>query len=96
MTVALLPNVRGRFDLVRTATTDPSGRFRLDRVAPGDYKVFAWNEVSDGDWQDPDVMRAYEERGTPIRVGDGTTERVRLTRSHLDDVDAVIGSRPRS
>ena len=54
VTVALLPNVRGRFDLVRTATTDPSGRFRLDRVAPGDYKVFAWSEVSDGDWQDPD------------------------------------------
>ena len=71
VTVAVLPNVRGRFDLVKTATTDASGRFSLDHVAPGDYKVFAWIEVNDGDWQDPDFMRAVEERGTPIRVREG-------------------------
>ncbi len=77
--MALLPDVRGRFDLVRTATTDASGRFRLDRVIPGDYKVFAWNEVGDGDWQDPDLMRAFEERGAPIHIREGATERVGLT-----------------
>jgi hypothetical protein len=77
--VALLPNVRGRFDLVRTATTDPSGRFLLNRVAPGDYKLFAWTEIRDGDWQDPDVIRTYESRGTPVHIVDGTAARVRVT-----------------
>jgi hypothetical protein len=77
-TVALLPDVRGRFDLVRTATTDASGHFRIDRVAPGDYKLFAWDEAAEGDWLDPDVMRASEGRGTPLSVVDGTTARVRL------------------
>ena len=77
-TVALLPDLRGRFDLVRTATTDASGHFRIDRVAPGGYKLFAWNEAGEGDWLDPDVMRASEGRGTPLRVVDGTTARVRL------------------
>jgi hypothetical protein len=35
--------------------------------------------VNDGDWQDPDFMRAGEGRGTPIRVREGTAERVRVT-----------------
>jgi hypothetical protein len=77
-TVVILPAVRGRFDLIKTAATDPSGRFHLDRLPPGDYTVFAWEEVSDGAWQDPDFMRSYENRGTPIRIAEGRTERVAL------------------
>ncbi|MEP7309421.1 MAG: carboxypeptidase-like regulatory domain-containing protein [Acidobacteriota bacterium] len=77
-TVALLPNVRGRFDLVRTATADASGRFRMDHVAPGQYKLFGWNEVVDGDWLDPDFTGASENRGVPIQVEDAMTSRVRL------------------
>ena len=77
-TVVLLPDMRGRFDLIRTATADASGRFRLDRVAAGQYKLFGWNEVGDGDWQDPDFIRASEERGVPIQVEDAMTSRVRL------------------
>jgi protocatechuate 3,4-dioxygenase beta subunit len=77
-TVVVLPAVRDRFDLIKTTATDPAGRFRLDRLPPGDYRVFAWEEVSDGAWQDPEFMRTYEERGTPIRVAEGATERVAL------------------
>jgi hypothetical protein len=79
VTISLLPNLRGRFDLVRTATTDSSGRFRLDRVASGDYKAFAWSEAGDGDWQDPEIMRPYEERGTPVHIDQGSPTSVRLT-----------------
>jgi hypothetical protein len=77
-TVVILPAVRGRFDLIKTTATDPSGRFRLDRLPPGDYRVFAWEEVSDGAWQDPDFMRPYEDRGVPIHITEGRTERVAL------------------
>jgi hypothetical protein len=78
VTVVLLPNVRNRVDLFQTATADPSGGFRWDRVAPGDYKLFAWGEAFDDDWQDPDVMRQYEGSGTPIRVVDGSVAHVQL------------------
>jgi hypothetical protein len=77
-TVVLLPDLRGRFDLVRTATTDASGRFRVDRVVPGPYKLFAWNEVNDGDWQDPEFMRALEGHGTAVRIEAGASARVQL------------------
>ncbi len=78
-TVALLPDVRRRFDLYRATITDSSGRFHLDHVPPGDYRAFAWEEVSDGAWQDPEFVRADENRGTPVHVGEGTVVAIRLT-----------------
>jgi hypothetical protein len=50
-----------------------SGRFQFDRVPPGDYKVFAWQEVEAGAWHDPEFMRTYENLGTPVRVSEGET-----------------------
>jgi hypothetical protein len=79
VTVVILPDVRDRIDLFKTATTDPTGRFHMDRIPPGDYKAFAWEDVSDGAWQDPEFMRANENLGTPIRIAEGTTGAVRLT-----------------
>ncbi len=79
VTVVLLPDFRRRTDLYKTITTDASGRFHMDGVPPGDYRAFAWREVGDGSWQDPEFIRAYENRGTPVRVGEGTPTPVTLT-----------------
>src|SRR5205814_2285582 len=46
--VVLLPDVRRRTDLYKTVTTDPFGRFQLERVPPADYKIFAWTDVDNG------------------------------------------------
>jgi hypothetical protein len=78
VTVVLLPDVRRRTDLYKTTTTDPSGRFRIDRVPPGDYRAFAWQEISDGIWQDPDFMQGQEARGMPVRVAEGSPTNIRL------------------
>jgi protocatechuate 3,4-dioxygenase beta subunit len=76
--VALVPDVRTRFDLWKTAATDPSGQFQMSRVPPGNYKLFAWDGVSERAWQDPDFLRLYEDRGTSATVREGATEIVRL------------------
>ena len=34
--------------------------------------------VNDGDWQDPDFMRAFESRGTPVRVVEGAAAPIQL------------------
>jgi hypothetical protein len=78
VTVVLLPDVRRRTDLYKTTTTEPSGRFSIDRIPPGDYRAFAWQEISDGLWQDPDFMQAQEARGTPVRVVEGKAASLRL------------------
>jgi hypothetical protein len=78
ISVVLVPDVRGRTELYRTVPTDSSGRFHLDRLSPAGYKVFAFEEVEDGDWYDPEFMRAYENRGTQVHIAEGAVERVRI------------------
>jgi hypothetical protein len=79
-TVVLVPDVRLRYrsDLYKTATTDSSGRFRLQGITPGDYVLFAWDNVATGAWQDPDFVRGYEIRGKPIHIGEETDDDVQL------------------
>ncbi len=69
--VALVPDPahRKRSDLFRTASTDSLGRFRMEGIPPGVYKLFASYDLESGDWQDPDFLRPFEERGRLIQVG---------------------------
>jgi Carboxypeptidase regulatory-like domain len=83
-TVVLIPDPprRQRFDLYSVTGSDSAGHVHFDGLAPGDYKVFAWDDVPADAWQDPDFMRSYEDRGKPVHVTEGSTENVevRLTR----------------
>lgn len=65
------PPRRQRTELYKTAATDQYGRFTLRGVPPGEYKLFAWEEVETGAYQDPDFLRPYEERGKAVRVEEG-------------------------
>jgi Carboxypeptidase regulatory-like domain len=75
-TVVLVPDIflRKRSSYYKTARTDASGHFRLSAISPGDYKIFAWEEVETGSWQDPDFLRLYETRGKTLTLPEGVTE----------------------
>jgi Carboxypeptidase regulatory-like domain len=79
-TVVLVPDGirRVRSEAYRTAITDAAGRFQIPVIPPGDYKVFAWDDVEPGAWQDAEFLRTYEERGTPIRIGESTKDTITL------------------
>jgi hypothetical protein len=79
VTVVLMPDVRRRTDLYRTGSTDSSGGFHLDRIAPGNYRAFAWQEIGDGAWHDPEFMQLHEARGARVAIGEGGTTEIRLT-----------------
>jgi hypothetical protein len=78
--VLLAPDVvhRNRTDLFQEVITDTSGRFQIEFVPPGDYKLFAWKNIEDDAWPDPDFMQTYENRGKPIRVREGSKQDVPL------------------
>jgi hypothetical protein len=80
-TVVLVPEPsrRKRFDLYRTAATDTTGRFHLEGIIPGNYKVFAWETIEENSWQDPDVIRLYEDQGKPVRINDASRETMELS-----------------
>lgn len=67
-TVALVPSMRTRLDLYRNVTSDGNGRFVIPNQAPGDYKVFAWEQIQQGAWQDPLVLEKFEDRGRAIHL----------------------------
>jgi hypothetical protein len=74
VSVVLVPNAGRAFraDLFEVTSTDVEGRFRLQGIPPGDYKVFAWEDVEVGAWQDPDFLRSQEDRGRAVRIEEGT------------------------
>jgi Carboxypeptidase regulatory-like domain len=66
--VVLVPSNRARRDLYQKKSTDVNGRFKFDGIMPGQYKVFAWEDVIPGAWQDPEFLRTYETRGVTVDV----------------------------
>ncbi|MGA2195657.1 MAG: carboxypeptidase regulatory-like domain-containing protein [Bryobacteraceae bacterium] len=75
VTVVLIPQEKERRGVslfYRTASTDQNGNFTISRVNPGEYKVYAWDEVENGAWFDPDFLKPVESTGSPVSVREGS------------------------
>lgn len=72
------PRRRPRSEWFKTTATDQYGRFTLRGISPGEYKLFAWEEMEPGAYQDPEFLKLYEGRGTAVRVEEGSRLRVEL------------------
>jgi beta-lactamase regulating signal transducer with metallopeptidase domain len=67
------PDRRQNRALYRTATTDATGSFAIRSLAPGNYKVFAWQNVTNGAYYNPRFMEKYEDRGQPVNLDSRAT-----------------------
>jgi hypothetical protein len=76
VTFVLIPAVRYRNDLYKTASTDQYGRFTFASVAPGVYKVFAWEDLPQGAHLDESFVARFEERGSPLKIDENGTATV--------------------
>ena len=68
----------------KTASTDQNGRFSLECIAPGDYKLFSWdslegNEWSDAEWHDAAWLKPFEAKGESIHLEESDKKSVNLT-----------------
>jgi hypothetical protein len=77
-TCVLVPNARNRTDLYKTAASDQNGKFNLTNVAPGDYKLFAWESIPSGAYFDAAYLRPFEDKGKPITIGKGASQPAQL------------------
>jgi hypothetical protein len=60
----------------RTAVTN--GQFRFQGVAPGDYKVFVWQNIEGNAFFDAEVLKRFDERGVPVHVAELSRETVEV------------------
>jgi len=69
-TVVLVPDAPLRANLTRyrVSRPDDSGAFTFSNIAPGSYKLFAWDGVLATAWLNADFMSGYESEGFPISV----------------------------
>ena len=66
--------LRDRQDLYRTAVTDQDGRFTFRGITPGDYRIFAWEDIEPFAYFDPAVVKQYEALGKAIRVQESSSD----------------------
>jgi len=79
VTVIAYGDHSGRIDLSRTGFTDEKGEFKIKDVAPGEYKVFAWEDVPVGAPQDPEFRKPFEKQALIIRMQPNGHEKVSVT-----------------
>ena len=81
VTVVLMPREKERLDqsyFYSTTNTDQYGNFNFSRVTPGEYEVYAWEDVQYGQWFDPEFMKAYQGKGEILTAKEGTPVTVKL------------------
>jgi protocatechuate 3,4-dioxygenase beta subunit len=69
---------RKRQDLNKSAVSNAAGQVTFDGLAPGEYKVFAWDDIAPGAWQNPETIRTYDSRGQNIRLVENSRENITL------------------
>jgi hypothetical protein len=71
-TVVLVPNSSAptRFDRYRSVTTNENGQYSLRGIAPGEYALYAWDDVDAGAWFNPGFMRLYESSGQKVQIAE--------------------------
>jgi protocatechuate 3,4-dioxygenase beta subunit len=62
----------------RRSMTDQSGRFFMKGVIPGDYKVFAFEDLDRGASLNPDFLQPFEDRAQTVHLQEGADLNVRL------------------
>ena len=75
-TVALVPDAarRSRTSLFKTASTDDSGHYSIQGVSPGDYSLYAFEDIENGAYLDPDFLRPLESSAETVTLKENSHE----------------------
>ena len=82
VTVVLMPREKERQNqsyFYSTTNSDQYGNFTFNRVTPGEYQVYAWEDVVYGQWFDPEWMKPYEGKGETLTAKEGSPVSLKLT-----------------
>ncbi len=78
-----------RRDLFKAATTADDGTFTLADLPPGEYKLYAWEEVEGNSWMDAEFRRPFESLASTAEVKGTLTPSVTLRMIGKDQLAAA-------
>jgi hypothetical protein len=77
--VTLVAPGSGRDDLFKGAATGSDGHFAIAGIAPGSYRIYAWDYAVDrAAFYDPDFIKPFENLGQKVQVSEGDKQTVTL------------------
>jgi hypothetical protein len=62
----------------RSMPVGADGHFRVANLAPGDYKVYAWDDITQVAYAEPEWMRRQGDKGQSVTVSAVQTAQVKL------------------
>ena len=79
--VLLAPDGRFRHvtSFYKFAATDDKGHFEIKGAAPGEYRLYAFEEFDARSIQDPDFLKPFEKSGVPVTLREGPHASQKLT-----------------
>jgi len=92
------PVVRARLDAIaadrqdwnRSAFSDEKGQFRITGLPPGQYKIFAWENVPDGAPQDPEFRKPFDKQALSISIQSKKHGSLKITAISAAQVDRSL------
>jgi hypothetical protein len=77
-------------DLLKTANTGQNGAFKMQNLAPGEYRIAAWEDAEFGLLQDPDFRARFDAKATPLELAENAheTPEVKLIAKEESDAEA--------
>jgi hypothetical protein len=78
----------------RAAVFDQNGVFTIESIPPGSYKLYAFENVPEGIWLDPDFLKEVESAGVAFEATEGDVKTIQaplLGKAETDRVLAKLG-----
>jgi hypothetical protein len=72
------------------ATFDQNGTFSIARVMPGEYRLFAFQDLPEDAWKDADFWGAMKDQGTPVKLEEGDRKALQLPLISPADTSALL------
>lgn len=83
-----------RRDLVKQTSSDQNGSFQLRDVAPGQYKLFAWEDSDIVMVTAPEFRKLFESKAASVNVGTNGKESVQLNLISSEEMESEKSKLP--
>ena len=84
------PDPARREYATRAAVFDQNGTFTIEGIAPGFYKLYAFESVPEGIWLDSDFLKEAESSGVPVEFAEGDAKTIQAPLLGKPDTDRIL------